>query len=112
MVADVYNSSTFVIGGLGYNQLDCCRYYEAIISGAIPILVSQNPNFERSKIFDYNGHPAPFIIAKSWESAFIICQSMAIAEIEGNRSLLFNWYNSTVNRLYTSLASALKSSRD
>ena len=35
----VYNRSQFVVVGRGWTSLDCFRVYEALIAGAVPIVV-------------------------------------------------------------------------
>jgi hypothetical protein len=37
---DLYNNSIFVINGRGNTTLDCFRIYEAVVAGAIPVIVA------------------------------------------------------------------------
>ena len=38
---DIYNNSIFVVNGRGNSNLDCYRIYEAIVAGAIPVIVGK-----------------------------------------------------------------------
>jgi hypothetical protein len=106
-VAEAYNSTLFVIGGRGYNQDDCCRYYEAIISGSVPVIVSSDPEHLRKNIFHYDGNPPPFLMFTSWDEAYKICRQMSTSEIEIVRKDLFNWYKSVLDRIYSNLVATL-----
>ena len=50
---EIYNSSKFVLVGRGQSNLDCFRIYEAIISGALPIVVG--PQWELIRTFEFEG---------------------------------------------------------
>jgi len=73
-VFNIYNDSIFVLSGRGYHSLDCFRIYEAIIAGAIPVLIGDQ--IEINNTFNYNNNVIPFIYCKTWDEAVKICNDL------------------------------------
>jgi len=71
---DTYNNSIFVISGRGNYSLDCFRIYEAIIAGAIPIVVGTIDEIETT--FNYQSNIPPIIHSETWEDAVIKCNDL------------------------------------
>jgi hypothetical protein len=66
-MTDVYKNSKFVLNGRGCVRLDCFRIYEAIMCGAIPIIVGSQE--EVAETFFFNGTKHFFLICDTWEKA-------------------------------------------
>lgn len=94
---DKYNKSIFVICGRGNSSLDCFRVYEAIVAGAIPIVVGTNQ--EINITFKYNNKKPPIIYANNWEKAVIKCNSLLDKpdELQEMQSKLLEWWNNEMN---------------
>jgi hypothetical protein len=86
----IYNSSLFVLVGRGNKNLDCFRIYEAMISGAIPIVVGSED--ELAWVFQYEGHRLPLLYANSPQDALAKCKSMNHSQIDQQRDELTHWY--------------------
>jgi hypothetical protein len=71
---DIYNNSIFVVNGRGNCSLDCFRIYEAIVAGAIPVVVG--PYDEIQTTFNYNNDIPPFIHDDSWEKVVTRCNNL------------------------------------
>jgi len=56
---DVYGASKFVVIGIGHRNLECFRMYEAIVSGAIPVVAHTYESVLGS--FDFGGDYPPFV---------------------------------------------------
>ena len=63
-IFNVYSNSIFVINGKGNCNLDCFRIYEAIVAGAIPVIVG-NVN-DINNTFNYNNNIIPLIYSDNW----------------------------------------------
>eukprot|EP00607_Mallomonas_marina_P003056 CAMPEP_0182435016 /NCGR_PEP_ID=MMETSP1167-20130531/73090_1 /TAXON_ID=2988 /ORGANISM="Mallomonas Sp, Strain CCMP3275" /LENGTH=267 /DNA_ID=CAMNT_0024625537 /DNA_START=42 /DNA_END=845 /DNA_ORIENTATION=+ len=98
----VYNNSLFVIIGRGWNSLDCFRVYEAIISGALPVVVGDLE--EIKAVFFFNNHPPPLVMAQNWSAAVLKCASMSSHDIDSTRIELVRWYVSRMAHVRTNLA--------
>lgn len=88
--AAVYKQSKFVIVGRGQFSIDCFRIYEALINGAIPVVVTDEQDIQNS--FEYDGNRPPFLFAQSWEDALEVCRSMSAQDIKRKRSAIMKWY--------------------
>ena len=71
---DIYRESIFVPSGRGNVTLDCFRIYEAIIAGAIPVIVGTDEEVRAT--FEYGGDVPPFITAHTWDAAATRCKKM------------------------------------
>lgn len=87
---EIYNNSKFVLVGRGQANLDCFRIYEAIIAGAVPILVGSTYELERA--FEFEGDFPPFLFAESYEKALEISQQKTNEEINIMREKVVKWY--------------------
>ena len=72
----LYYNSVFVPIGRGYISLDCFRIYEAIVSGAIPVIVGSVQ--EIVDTFNYAGNPPTIVQAESWDKAYGICSALLL----------------------------------
>ena len=89
---NTYNDSIFVLCGRGNSNLDCFRIYEAIVAGAIPILIGSKE--EINMTFNYNNNIMPILYFDTWESAVIECNKLLdepskLTEIQKN---IFSWW--------------------
>jgi hypothetical protein len=108
----VYNDSLFVLVGRGWHSTDCFRIYEAIICGAIPIVVVNNKlEFENTFSFPvYNAggisvvyaYP-PILFTYNWTDALRLCQSMSFDEIDKRRNELLIWYTNRIEYIKTNI---------
>ena len=69
---EVYGDSIFVPIGRGNQSLDCFRFYEAIVSGAIPVIVGDIN--EINMTFQYDGYMPSFLYTKNWTEAVCACK--------------------------------------
>lgn len=93
---NIYNNSIFVIIGRGNVSLDCFRIYEAIVSGAIPVVVGNMDEIETT--FNYNNSIPPLIYDDTWENAVVKCNNLLkdnkkLQEIQDN---LITWWNNRI----------------
>lgn len=105
---EIYNNSKFVIVGRGWNNLDCFRSYEALISGALPVIVGNDAEIKFA--FEFNGKPAPFVHDTSWPAALKLCQQMNSDEFQRRRLELFSWYADALSDIHIKIQGALMSS--
>jgi len=95
---NLYNNSKFVINGRGNFSLDCFRIYEAIVCGAIPVIVGND--LEINETFNYNNNLPPFVFTDSWEKALFICNELINNpdEIQKKQNqIIFWWKNLLLN---------------
>ena len=104
-ILDVYRQSKFVLSPRGWHTIDCFRNYEAIIAGAIPILVG--PANERDLVFDYNGDKLEVPVYTTWEEALAGSRSMTDAEIDARRLELVRWFQRQISIMQSKLLVAL-----
>jgi len=69
---DIYARSVFCPIGRGNVTLDCSRVYEAILCGAIPVIVAEDNEIDST--FWYDGHVPIFVRAQSWDAAIGRCK--------------------------------------
>lgn len=67
----IYSNSIFVLNGRGFVSLDCFRIYEAIIAGAIPVVVGSQE--EINNTFYYNNQQPYLVYDNSWENVLKKC---------------------------------------
>jgi len=91
---NMYNNSKFVLIGRGQASLDCFRIYEAIICGAIPVIVG--PQWELESSFGFEGDIPPFLFANEYTDALSTCRSMTDEQIDATRQAITSWY---INRI-------------
>jgi len=71
---EVYSDSVFVPIGRGNESLDCFRFYEAIVSGAIPVVVGDIN--EINMTFQYGGQMPSFLYMSNWTEAAGACKHL------------------------------------
>ena len=69
-----YSNSIFVPIGRGNVSLDCFRIYEAIVCGAIPVIVGKSD--EINSTFYFHGKTFARIQAENWEQASKTCKEL------------------------------------
>jgi len=89
----LYSDSIFVLIGRGNISLDCFRIYEAIVAGAIPVIVGDNK--EISDTFAYNGYKPKFIQADTWNNAYNICAELLLDKdaLQTFQDANITWWN-------------------
>lgn len=73
-MAAIYRKTIFVPIGRGFVTLDCFRCYEALLCGAIPIIVG--PEDEIKTAYWFNGCGPAVISAATWADAAAKCRQM------------------------------------
>jgi hypothetical protein len=97
---EIYSDSIFVPIGRGNESLDCFRFYEAIVSGAIPVIVGDIN--EINMTFQYEGYMPSFLYTNNWTDAASACKHA----IKTNFPLLMaiqkhnsDWWDSQVRKI-------------
>ena len=117
---ELYMQIKFVPIGRGQKSLDCFRIYEAIMAGAIPIVVASD--VEINATFSYNGpmgrfrhdytpevvglEMPPIMYSKNWVSALVEAQEMTEIETDRRRLAQSQWYASRIARLKSHVMTA------
>jgi hypothetical protein len=106
---EIYNDSIFVLSGRGNVSLNCFRIYEAIVAGAIPVLVGDLKEIETT--FCFHGKIPPFVFDESWEKAVEQCNDLLknvtlLQEIQNN---LVDWWNSEISTIKQQIKQAIQS---
>ena len=70
----IYQKSFFIPIGRGNYSYDCFRFYEAIMSNSIPVLVGDIDKINRA--YDFDGIKPIYIVSNTWESACELCKKM------------------------------------
>ena len=73
---EIYYNTIFVLIGRGNISLDCFRIYEAIVSGAIPVIVG-SPQ-EVGETLEYNGFHPHIVQAETWGKAYEMCSTLLL----------------------------------
>lgn len=107
-VHNKYNNSLFVPIGRGNFSLDCYRIYEAIVSGALPI-VCGSPE-ELKVTFDYDTDYPPFLFVSSWVEAIKKCNFLLKNPEKLNilQQLNLNWWKNKIYKINKKVLEALK----
>jgi GT2 family glycosyltransferase len=105
-----YKDSIFVPIGRGNSSIDCYRIYEAIICGAIPVMVCDEKEFDT--VFQYN-HFLPVIRASSWNEASNLCSSLLNNkdDLQTKQIELINWWKNTVSFIQSKVENVLSSKK-
>jgi len=106
---DTYSDSVFVICGRGNCSLDCFRIYEAIVAGAIPVIVGTTDEIKQT--FNYNNHLPPLLYYTSWDEAVSQCNillsnSDALQKIQND---LLLWWRNQMTSIHSLILNAIKS---
>lgn len=75
-MSQMYQDSVFVPNDRGNVRLDCFRIYEAILAGAIPVLVGTGNELEETFAFSSHSDFPPFVVADSWPEAVVKCKNL------------------------------------
>lgn len=88
----LYNNSIFVTNGRGNCSLDCFRIYEAIVAGAIPVIVGSVDEIHAT--FHYNNDIPPLIHDTSWEKVIMKCRDLLLDKdvLQKIQDDLFIWW--------------------
>ena len=107
MLSKIYQHSVFVPVGRGYTSLDCYRIYEAIETGAIPIVVG--PVAEAAKTFAFNGSPPPLLVFESWDEAVRECLKLleSRGRLQSIQYSLIGWWIDINDSLKRKIRNAL-----
>ena len=73
---EIYYNTIFVLIGRGNISLDCFRIYEAIVSGAIPVIVGSAQ--EVGETLKYNGFQPYIVRAETWDKAYELCSTLLL----------------------------------
>lgn len=74
-LGNLYNNTRFVISPRGYVNLMCCRTFEAITCGAIPVIANCTKE-EVIRTYNFGDRPIPFLHAPNWEEAVKLCKEL------------------------------------
>lgn len=88
-LANIYRKSKFVLSPRGNKSLLCCRTFEAITCGAIPV-VSGCTLQEFKRVYNFQNNDVPFIYAETWDQAVHICKTMK--NVEDVQKRCMEWY--------------------
>lgn len=100
----LYYNSVFVLIGRGNISLDCFRIYEAIVSGAIPVIVGSQQEIRET--LKYNGYFPTIVQADNWEKAYDICSSLLLdkAALQKMQDKNVEWWNSQIHFIRNKVA--------
>lgn len=103
---EMYLNSVFVPSERGHVSLDCFRIYEACVAGAIPVVVGNPAELEST--FKHEENP-PWIFAKDWASAAIICMGLIrnTDALDARQQQVIQWWRRRVENLKTIISGAL-----
>lgn len=95
----LYNNTIFVLVGRGDTSLDCFRIYEAILAGAIPVVVGHKE--EQLQDFDYNGDPLPLLFFESNEDAVQGCAKLLKDKplLQDRQRELMEWWRNKIAKI-------------
>lgn len=104
---DVYNDSIFVPSGRGNASLDCWRIYEALLAGAIPVIVGSQHEIECT--FTFTQLP-PFVYAETWEEASNKCIKLlfGLEQIQFLQIEIKSWWKKIMNDIQDKIITSLK----
>lgn len=97
-MAEIYRNAIFAPNGRGNISLDCFRLYEAIVCGAIPVVVGTDVEIDRT--FWYGGHVPIFVRGSSWDEAVSKCRDLMdnMDDLETIQKTNFNWWKRLIGR--------------
>jgi hypothetical protein len=76
--------------GRGRFSLDCFRIYEAILCGAIPVVIGSQHEIDQT--FEFEGDPPPLFTAPDAATALGRCRRTSNDVIDAMRISLASWY--------------------
>lgn len=94
---DLYNNSIFVPIGRGNIKLDCFRFYEAVVAGAIPVVVG-HPQ-EILETYHFSGRHPYMITSTTWEGACDACNTLLNEknELQNIQDKNFAWWKNEID---------------
>ena len=94
-----YNNSIFVLNGRGNCNLNCFRIYEAIVAGAIPVIVGRLDEIKNT--FNFDNNIPPFVHAENWEKAIVLCNNLLsdMDNIQNIQDKLIDWWNNYLSTI-------------
>lgn len=105
---DTYSDSIFVICGRGNHSLDCFRIYEAIVAGAIPVIVGGQDEINRT--FYYNNCLPPLLYFSSWEEAVIQCNKLLLEPevLQKKQDDLLVWWHAQMASIHSLIQASIR----
>lgn len=87
-----YAQSVFVPNGRGCVRLDCFRFYEAILAGAIPVVAGSEQ--ERKETFCFGNDFPPCVFGDTWKDALFQCDNLLQnhEELQNKQASLLDWF--------------------
>jgi hypothetical protein len=105
-VGDLYKNTRFVIAPRGNVNLMCCRVFEAVTCGAIPVIANCSKE-EMERTFTFFGKKPPFVYGHTWEDAVHVCISSQ--DLDELQQRCVNWYKSITQSIQTKIQKVLTS---
>lgn len=105
-LGDAYKNTRFVISPRGNVNLMCCRTFEAITCGAVPVIANCTKE-ELEHTYNFGDRPIPFIYARTWEDAVNLCRS--IENLEEIQQRCIEWYQSIHESIRTEIKRVIDS---
>jgi hypothetical protein len=115
-VLDVYADAHFVVSPRGWTNLDCLRHSEAMIAGAIPVVVARGGHQELIDNFGHylgsEGVLPPWLFAASWPDAKVKVLQMLANEtkLAEQHHRVVQWWTKTVADIKAAITKAKKAS--
>lgn len=105
---DTYSDSIFVICGRGNCSLDCFRIYEAIVAGAIPVIVGGQDEINRT--FYYNNRLPPLLYFSSWEEAVLQCNKLLLEPevLQKKQDDLLAWWHGQMASIHSLIQTSIR----
>lgn len=105
-LGDAYKNTRFVISPRGNVNLMCCRTFEAITCGAVPVIANCTKE-ELEHTYNFGDRPIPFMYARTWEDAVNLCRS--IENLEEIQQRCIEWYQSIHESIRTEIKHVIDS---
>lgn len=111
-MAEVYRNCKFVLNGRGCVRLDCFRIYEAMLSGAIPVVVGESIELKETFLFDGEFDFPPFLCANDWKQAVEKCHLLLKSDKEEELQQLqtknITWIHTHIDRIKKQIVSFIQ----
>jgi hypothetical protein len=97
-----------VICGRGNCSLDCFRIYEAIVAGAIPVIVGGQDEINRT--FYYNNCLPPLLYFSSWEEAVLQCNKLLLEPevLQKRQDDLLSWWHGQMASIHSLIQASIR----
>ena len=105
-LGDAYKNTRFVISPRVNVNLMCCRTFEAITCGAVPVIANCT-KAELEHTYNFGDRPIPFIYARTWDDAVNLCRS--IENLEEIQKRCIEWYQSIHESIRTEIKRVIDS---